>query len=379
MKLVIVSGIFPPDIGGPASYVPKIAAALTQRGHSVRVICLSNQLTHEDAVYPFPVQRIRRSLFKPFRVLKTIVTIARQAKKADVIYANTLGFESFIGGVLASRPVVHKVVGDYAWEKARNNGWFAQTIDVYQQAPKSFKLRFLDWHRAIPLKYADAVIVPSHYLKKMVTGWGVAASKITVVYNAVAMPTEPEIPVPEKNAHQTVLATVCRLTPWKGVEAIIRYTAQNPHTYFNVVGDGPLRGELEQLAQQLQVENRVKFWGNLDKQQVYEVLKQSDVFVLNSTYEGLPHVILEAMACKIPVVCNNIGGCSEVVQHGVTGILLEQDSKGQTLGMALDQLVQDKAMRLKLAENAFHMLNHDFSIQKMYAETENLLSGNVQG
>lgn len=371
MKIVIISGIFPPDIGGPASYVPKIAAEWVRRGHQVQVVCLSDRLDHDDATYSFPVYRIRRGLFKPYRVFKTAWTAFRLALNADAVYANTLGFESFLAGLFAFKPVIHKVVGDYAWEKARNRGWFPGTIDAYQQAPKSLRLWLLDLHRALPLRHAAAVITPSVYLKNMVAGWGVDPSKITVVYNAVELPAS-EMPTRPPDAPFTLI-TVCRLTPWKGVEALIRYTAARPDVHLRVVGDGPLRGALEALAQSTGAAGRVHFYGNVDKRQVYKALQESDLFVLNSTYEGLPHVVLEAMACRTPVLCNDVGGCSEVVHHGDTGILLPSGVPSGALENALDALVANPIQRRQLAANAFQALLTGFTTQKMFDDTEHLL------
>src|SRR5882724_12989439 len=79
MKILIVTGIFPPDPGGPASYVPRIAKALGQRGHSVEVVCLSDRMDHDDSGYTFRVRRIRRGLFWPFRVLLTTFAAWRAA------------------------------------------------------------------------------------------------------------------------------------------------------------------------------------------------------------------------------------------------------------------------------------------------------------
>src|SRR5205807_965372 len=125
---------FPPDHGGPASYVPKIAAALVHRGHEVEVICLSDQAQHDDALYRFKVRRIRRGLFWPARILLTVVTIWKRAWSNELIYVNGLGAESSIAAALAGRPAVHKIVGDYAWERAVGRSWFKGTIDEYQRA-----------------------------------------------------------------------------------------------------------------------------------------------------------------------------------------------------------------------------------------------------
>lgn len=184
MNITIVAGIFPPDIGGPASYVPKIAKELVLRGHSVKVVTLSN-LCFNGTKYPFHVVRIRRSLFKPLRFLKTVYKIIESSRQANVFFINGLSFEAALAAWYCGLSTVHKVVGDYAWERARNRGCFAGTIDEYQSAPKGFLLRLIDRIRTFPLQCADRIIVPSHYLKRIVEGWGIESDRIHVIYNAV--------------------------------------------------------------------------------------------------------------------------------------------------------------------------------------------------
>ena len=68
MNVLMVTGIFPPDIGGPATYVPAMGSELVKRGHKITVVTLSDSLQHDDQSYPFPVLRIRRRMFKPMAV-----------------------------------------------------------------------------------------------------------------------------------------------------------------------------------------------------------------------------------------------------------------------------------------------------------------------
>src|SRR5947207_3433565 len=103
MNVLVVTGIFPPDHGGPAGYVPRLAAQFARRGHSIEIICLSDRVDHDDAAYPFGVHRIRRGLFWPWRILLTIFKIWRAALRHDLIYVNGLGAESALAALLAGR------------------------------------------------------------------------------------------------------------------------------------------------------------------------------------------------------------------------------------------------------------------------------------
>lgn len=330
MKILIVTGIFPPDIGGPASYVPKIAAHLAGSGNEVTVLTLSE--TQEAKPYPFSVVRVPRNINKAVRFVRTLVELLRHGKGCSIFYVNGLVLEARLASWLLKIPVICKIVGDTAWERARNRGWFTGTIDAYQVADKGFFLKLLDAIRSIPLRSAKRILVPSRYLKRIVQGWGIPESEIDVIYNGVHIPKIEESagPLPPRNAFQRIV-TICRLVPWKGVDGILKTLVHLPGAELIVVGDGPLRKLLESTADQLGIANRVSFLGNLDKKSTERVLANADAFVLNSTYEGLPHVVLEALALGIPVIATDVGGTGEVIEDGKNGFLIRPGDGGELL------------------------------------------------
>ncbi|MGH8008036.1 MAG: glycosyltransferase, partial [Candidatus Binatia bacterium] len=136
MNVLIITGIFPPDIGGPATYVPKVATALADRGHEITVVTLSDssgfRIPDSGLPYSFSVVRIRRGLFKPFRVLLTIVALLRWGRRADVLFVNGLYIEAVLANSVLHKPLVQKIVGDWAWERATNHGWIADTFEAFQ-------------------------------------------------------------------------------------------------------------------------------------------------------------------------------------------------------------------------------------------------------
>ncbi len=369
MRVLFVTGIFPPDGGGPASYVPRIAAAFVRRGHRVEVICLSDRLDHDDSAHPFALHRLRRGQFWPMRIFVTAFAIWRAARRNDLVYVNGLGAESALAAALAGRPAVHKIVGDYAWERVVGRGWFRGTIDEYQLFPKTLALRLIDAIRTLPLKWAERIIVPSRYLQRIVAGWGIDLGKVRVVSNAVSKPNVPENAPGLPPWPGRTLITVCRLVAWKGVAAIIRLLPELPTTRLVIAGHGHLRAELESLAQSLGVAERVLFLGEVPHGAVAGYLAQADAFVLNSTYEGLPHVVLEAIAAGIPVIATDAGGTSEVVEHQVTGLLVRVgDSAG--LRAAIEELWNHPAMGQRLVAEAAARSRLHFDFEAMVAATE---------
>ncbi len=375
MRVLMVSGIFPPDRGGPASYVPRMAQALVKRGHSVEVVCLSDRPVGDGTIHSLPVYRIRRGQFWPLRLANTVFAIWRAAWRHDVIYVNGLGAESALAALLAGRPAVHKIVGDYAWERAVGRKWFAGTIDEYQASPKSPALRMLDLIRTIPLKLARRIIVPSHYLGRIVGDWGIASRKIRVIHNAVAAGgIKPVVLLPAWPGK--TLITVCRLVPWKGVDALIRLLTELPDTRLVIAGDGYIRGELSDLATQSGVSERVLFLGDVPHDEVAGYLRQADAFVLNSTYEGLPHVVLEAMTAGAPVIATNAGGTGEVVEDEVTGLLVPVGD-ATALRAAVERLWSEPALGRQLTSEASRRLQAQFDFSTMTASTEAVLLATV--
>jgi glycosyltransferase involved in cell wall biosynthesis len=343
------------------------------RGHQVDVVTLADEPEAARAQdWPFPVHRVKRRQFMPWRIVRTIALVVRRAFSADIVLANTLGVEATLGARLAGRPVVHKVVGDYAWERARNRGWFPGTMDEYQDARLGWRLRLLNLWRSMPLRVATHVFVPSRYLAKIVCGWRVPADRVSVIYNSYIRPSGARIQPPLGGARVIVL-TACRLVPWKHVDGVIAAVAPLENVELWIAGDGPLRRELEQQRAKTAGGEKVRFLGQLEAGQVMECMQRADVFVLNSSYEGLPHVVIEAMGAGMTVVATLAGGTPELVRPGFTGVLVPVGEAAQ-LQVALERAIQSPAEAQRLAENGRRFVEEQFSMERMLVDTEALLT-----
>src|SRR5206468_414567 len=131
---------FPPDIGGPATWVPAIASGLSALGHSVTVVTLSERASVDS--YPFKVQRILRGLPLPLRMLRTILSILAKARHADVILSNGLYTEAAVAATVLGKPLVTKFVGDPVWERATNRGWTTLDFEPFQTSKQPAHIRF---------------------------------------------------------------------------------------------------------------------------------------------------------------------------------------------------------------------------------------------
>ena len=372
MNVLIVTGIFPPDIGGPATYVPQVATALSERGHDITVVTLSDCVDphHDNEDHPFRVVRIPRRMFIPWRWLRTVAEIVRLGRDTDLLFVNGMWMEAVLANIFLRKPLVHKVVGDHAWERAINLGWASDNFEDFQKKHYGVKVEALKALRSWWARKADMVVVPSRYLARWVVRWGVAEERLVVIYNGVEplngiQPAEVPLLTP------TNLVTVGRLVPWKRVDMVIEAIARLENSGLIVVGDGPVLKFLQGLARRLGVSDRVYFAGRRSKTETLALMAACDIFVLNSTYEGFPHVVLEAMSLGLPVIATAVGGIPEIVQDGDNGRLIAPTDEGALSG-ALLKLVFSPWERQRLADGAKRTV-HKFSRSNMVVETERVL------
>lgn len=366
MKILVVTGIFPPDIGGPASYIPRISGALSERGHAVEVVTLSDRDAVQNAQeYPFRVHRIERQMALPFRVARTVLLIRSLARDADVVFSNGLVLETIIAAKMAAKPVVVKVVGDMIWERARSAGGQA-TLDDFQGMSLPFKWRALRALQRTYMRMARRMITPSDYLKRIVLGWGVPEDRTCVVYNAIPHCAD----APANGDADIDIVSVGRLVAWKGFDQLIDIAGRRRWS-LSIVGDGPLRQQLEDHARE--TGGAVRFEGRLPQAEIAGAIRRARVFVLNSSYEGLPHIVLEAMAAGVPVVATAVGGTPETIIDGVSGFLVPVDEPRE-MEEALGNLVADKLLRDRVAAAARAVLADRFSFERMVSDTEEILA-----
>ena len=372
MRILITSDIFPPDIGGPATYVVAIARAMAERGHSVRVLTYS-QIDRDaaDATYAFAVQRILLRGPRWLRLIRAFTHIAANVRWADVLYINGLLIETALVNRLWRRPAAAKVVGDIVWERAQDKGWVADEFEEFQRRRYGWPVELRRTLRNWALKQMQAIVAPSAYLGKILEGWGIHPSRIRVIYNAYEPPAIDGPPAALPLATRYRVVTVCRLIKLKGVDKLVEVITMLPDVGLVIVGNGPERASLESLARKLWVGDRVYFAGQLPREQVIAHLRACDLFVLNSRHEGLPHVVLEAFAAGLPVVATAVGGTPEVVENEVSGLLL---SPGDTHALrdVIVRLLSDQLLRRRLVENARAQLAN-FSLTQMIEKTASLL------
>ena len=347
MKILLATGIFPPQIGGPATYAKLLSDELPRRGIDVEVASFSDYLDKPKVVRHF---LYFRELF-------------RKAQGVDLVYALdpvSVGLPALLASQIRAKKLVLRVPGDYAWEQGAQRFGVRETLDefVRGRGKHPWQARLLKWVQAYVAEGAAKVITPSKYLKSIVVDCGVDPRKVAVVYNGFHIDAGRTLrPSLRKKLgfYGSIVVTAGRLVPWKGIkeliEALPQVIEEVPDAELVVIGDGPQGEELRARTKELGLEKSVRFTGRLGQRDLFDYVRAADVFALNTGYEGQSHQILETMALGTPVITTAVGGNPETIEDGQTGILLKWNDKAG-FARAIVEVLRDRSYAQSLARAA---------------------------
>jgi glycosyltransferase involved in cell wall biosynthesis len=383
MKILITTGIFPPDIGGPASYSGLLGRELSKRGISVTVLTYSSVLKYEaDNTQPFRIIRVWKGIPKILRHLVYFLKALSLAKKADVILslnAVSAGLPALWAAKIRKKKFFVKIVGDYAWETAVNKGKTFLLIDDFQKSKRHGWIGILHKFQTKICRGANSVIVPSNYLADMVKNWGVPEEKIKVIYNGVdfkAADMSKEEARKKIGIAGNIILSIGRLVPWKGFRMLVKIMPRlfeiNQFFRLVIIGDGPEKKTLESIVKNMHLENKVYLVGKKSKEELATFLAAADIFVLNTAYEGFSHQILEAMAAGVPVITTAVGGNREVIRQGENGFMVKYNDEFNLIE-AIKTVWQTPELRERFVEEGKKTVEH-FSVEKMLQETTQILT-----
>ena len=348
MNILIAADIFPPSVGGPATYSFLLLRELSSMGYTISILTLTpKRLPHE----PAGVFRVIHSFF-PLRYFEYYRLLKKHGQGVDIIYAMgpvNAGLPALFVARALRKPLVVKVVGDYAWEQGVARFGVKELPDEFQHKRYGLRVSMLRWIEQFVCKRARAVVVPSEYLKKIVMGWGVSAESVHVIYNAAPnVHAQSSETLPSVLQNRKIIFSAGRLMPWKGMQTLVEImpelVAHDSSLHLVIAGSGPEKETLVELVKKLKLEHAVTLLGKAEAGDMQAWFQQAHVFVLNSGYEGMAHTILEAFAYGCPVVASNTCGNPELVAHEKTGLLCEyNDAVG--LKKAIIRLVADQDLR----------------------------------
>lgn len=324
-----------PTGAGTARHVRDLANGLARRGHEVTVACPAEgtlpQELARDGVTVVELQMHRE--IRPLADLRSFVKLVRLCRRLrpDVLHLHSskAGFLGRIAGHLAGVPVV--LFTPHCWSfqstTGRKRGFYISL--------ERFASRF-----------CDMTIAVSEEEAREAQQLGVlTADRVRVIHNGLS---DAELAQPESGDRDIPFVSVGRLDEQKGygylLEAMAELVLFEPDARLSIVGDGPLRAELEASAAALGLRDAVRFEG--EDPDAGRYLRRAHVFVLSSLWEGLPYTILEAMAARLPVIASDVGGCRELVVNGETGLLVPAKDPA-ALAQAMRTLWSDAALRVR--------------------------------
>ena len=361
MDILITVGIFPPDIGGPASFVPKISKYLINKGHNIKIICLSDK-EHLDYKDEFSVIRINRNLPIISRWFKTIVKIYNVSKKSDLIFVNGLGTEATIANLFSRKKVIRKIVGDPVWERVYNKKLINESFDDFQENKHGIFISLQKIIRNWSINKSNLIITPSQHLKTFINKIGID-NKILVINNGVTI-QETNNKVFQNSIIQ--LLVVSRLVTQKNIDSIIKAVKvmENEGIILNIVGDGSEINNLKNLVENYELEEKVNFIGKIENAKLNEYLSNADIFVQASNYEGLPHSILEAINYEIPILSTEVGGCSVLLNKGERGYIIPLPISETGISEGIRTIINNKKEAMSKAKVAKEFLKqqHNFNM-----------------
>jgi len=371
VRVLIVSGIWPPDVGGPASHAPDVAAFLLQRGHAVGVVTTAAQPPAAEA---YPVHWVSRSLPKGVIHVRTAAEIRIRAVHADVVYTTGMFGRSAAGATLARRPYVVKLTADPAFERARRRGIVGGNVDEFQRAGGGAAVRVLRLARDAELRRAAHVFTPSVYLRELALSWGLEPGRVSVLPNPA--PPLPELPPREElrasfGMDGPTLAFAGRLSAQKSLRIAFEAVASVDGVDLLVAGDGDERPALERDVAELGLAERVRFLGAQSRERVVELFAAADASVLSSSWENFPHTVVEALAVGTPVLATATGGVAEVVRDGENGLLVPLGD-AEALGAAIRRYLADDGLRRRLRAAAAPSVA-DYAPERVFAQLEETL------
>ncbi|MHB9111378.1 MAG: glycosyltransferase family 4 protein [Thermoleophilia bacterium] len=349
MKITLISAEFPPLVGGVASFAAGLASGLVDNGVIVEVITVAGE---ESAAIAYPVHRMGPKLLgsRYWKLGPLAIGTHRVASKcnADLMVAMVWTHDGLVARALAALSGTPYVV-------------FANGSEILSAKAGSFRhMLMMNVYRS-----AECVFAISYYTRNLLLSLGIAKERVCIL-NPPVIPRqhliEPNwVDDQFKLEGKIVLLTASRLVPRKGhqqvLEAMSRLRLEYPNLCYVITGEGARRKQLEALAAQLKLTERVRFVGFVSPSIIQALYSRCDIYVspsleVESDVEGFGIALCEASLSRKPVIAGKSGGVRDSVQDGETGLLVEPGNVGQ-LTETLARLIKDENLRRQLGEAGF--------------------------
>ncbi len=353
---------------GVESYVVTVATGLKERGvETILAPLREGPFRQEAEELGLKVRRTgKRFRGDPFTI-SSLVKIIKE-EKIDIVHthAENGDFYGRLAAKIAGTPRLTSTIHTFYRETLRDRySWAWMRNLIYRQD-------------ILTSSFCDKIITVSGAIKRQVASDGVAEDKIVVVPNGV-VPNQDDCGKDHRakilaglglTGDEKIAGAVGRLSPVKNIEALLLAAQKTvetlPEARFLIVGDGPRRGRLEDMAARLGIEDRVIFAGW--QADIKRYLAIMDVFVVTSLIEGSSFAILEAMAIGKPVIATDVGGNPELVADGETGFLVGVNDT-DALADRMANLLADDEKAAAMGQAGRERIEADFTEKQMLDKT----------
>lgn len=372
----MITSSFYPHLGGGEQQALRLSQKLIERGWNARVLT-----RRHNPQYPYlppafeehqgvPVHRVFSPGSEKIGSLTFIVSslwyLGRHGRNG-IYHAHGIGAPATIATLAA------KLLGGKSLVKLRQEGNYYTDI-----LPQTYRRQI-----KFQLRYADNIVAVNGSAMEMLQAWGVPQERIRLLPNGIdtdkVSPAQEKAPVRARllqsecdGANKTIFLFVGRVVHKKGIDLLLSAWADLPpqtrrECHLLIVGDGPEKTNLSAQCERLGIGASVKFLGR--REDVIDFYHAADAVVLPSRSEGLSNVMLEAMACGLPVVCTAVGGALDWVRSGENGVLVPPEDPA-ALARALEQVADNREQWERMGAAARETVVASLSMDSLVEQLE---------
>lgn len=309
MKIVLATGIYPPKIGGPATYVCALAKELVQSDHEVEVVTYAHKLKIENGKWKIHSVSNSIPILRWFAYAKKLREVG---KDADVVYAFSsisCGIPLILSGLTKPKKIL-RLGGDFFWERFTDRGGSKSLKDWYAQ--NSWSLIIAHWI----LRQFDHIVFSTDFQKDIYADAYAKLPSHSVIENALEL--ELVVPLEHHHIHKPFrLLFVGRFVHFKQIPVLVDAVNNIPNAFLTLVGEGPQDEKLRSQVERLHLDSRVRFVGPLRGKEKYEVFGSHDLLVLPSLTDISPNTALEARSVGLPILLTDQNGLSAHLHSGM--------------------------------------------------------------
>ncbi|WP_272672839.1 glycosyltransferase family 4 protein [Providencia sp. PROV037] len=348
------------EIGGAQTHVRDLAIYFRNDGHHITVIVgeegIFTKQLRENNIDTIILSELKRNI-SPINDLFCAIKLRKLIKSLtpDIVtlHSSKAGIIGRLSLIFTSIPVIFTA-----------HGW-AFTDGI----PKTKKYIFVFIEKLFS-NFADKIITVSEKDKKLALRYKVASEKKQVViHNGISDIDIFKNPNSSPNSSPIKLISVARFSKQKDHITLFQSLKElNNNWHLSLIGKGPLLNQMIELAKKLNLDSNITFYG--EREDVAELLSQSDIFILSTNWEGLPISIIEVMRAGLPIISTDVGGVNELIFDGINGYLIRPKDNSH-LTEKINELINSKSKREEYGSASRALFLKKFHINNMYTKTKN--------